>query len=89
MSTRYVHINIIHIHIWTTTQRRSREKLHHHKAGVYEKKQDAHHLVGQAKRCATKIRPKVVRGGIFDHFSNFDKCQWEVAGDVISGVAID
>ena len=31
-------------------------------------KQEAHKLVGQAKRRATKIRPKAVWGGIVDHF---------------------
>ena len=46
--------------------------------------QEAHQLVVQAKRCATQIRPKAVGGGIFGHFSNFDKCRLEVAGDVIS-----
>ena len=45
--------------------------------------------MGQAKRHVTKIRPKAVGGGMFGHFSNFGKCQSEVAGDVISGVAID
>ena len=29
-------------------------------------KQEAHHLVGQAKSRATKIRPKAPIGGIFD-----------------------
>ena len=53
------------------------------------KKQEAHHMVGQTKRCATKIRQKVVGSGIFVPFPNFDKCQSDVAGDVIFGVAID
>ena len=39
----------------------------------------------QANRRATQIRPKVIGGGIFDRFTNFDKCRLEVAGDVISG----
>ena len=43
--------------------------------------QDAHQLVGQAKRCTTKIRPKDVGGGIFGRFANFDNCQSEAAGD--------
>ena len=43
----------------------------------------------QAKRRATKIRPKAVRSGIFGHFPNFDKCRSEVAGDAISGVAMN
>jgi len=51
--------------------------------------QDAHQLVGEAKRRATKIRPKALRSGIFSHFPNFDKCRSEVAGDVISGVAVE
>ena len=50
---------------------------------------DAHKLVGQAKRRATKIRPIVAGGGIFGRFSNFDKCRSEVAGDIISGMAVD
>ena len=50
------------------------------------KEQDAHHLVGQAKRCNTKIRLKAVKSSIFGRFSNFAKCRSEAAGDVISGV---
>ena len=46
-------------------------------------------LVGQAKRCGTKIQPKAVGVGIFGRFSNFGKCRSEVAGDVISGLAVD
>ena len=45
--------------------------------------------MGQAKYRATKIRFKAVGGGIFGRFTNFDKCRSEVAGDVISGVAVD
>ena len=45
--------------------------------------------MGQAKRCAAKIRPKAVRGGLSGRFSNFGKCRSEVAGDVISGVVVD
>ena len=45
--------------------------------------------MGQAKCNTTKIRPKAVGGAIFGRFSNFDKCRSEVAGDVISGVAVD
>ena len=52
-------------------------------------KQDAHQLVGQAKRRSTKIRPQAVGGGICGRFFNFNKCQSEVAGDVLSGVAVD
>ena len=52
-------------------------------------KQDAHHLVGQAKRCSTKIRPKAVGDDFFGRFANFDNCQPEVVGDVISDVAVD
>ena len=36
-----------------------------------------------------EIRPEAVGGGIFDRFTNFYKCRPEVAGDVISGRAID
>ena len=45
--------------------------------------------MGQAKRRATKIRPKSVGSGIFGRFRNFYNCRSEVAGDVISGVAVD
>ena len=31
----------------------------------------------------------VILGGIFGRFSNFKKCRLEVAGDVISSVAVD
>ena len=50
---------------------------------------DAHQLVGQAKRRATKIRPTTVGNGIFGSFSNFGKWRSEVAGDVISSIAVD
>ena len=43
-----------------------------------ETKEDAHQLVGQAKRRSTKIRPKVVGSG-FGRFANVDKCRLEVA----------
>ena len=43
----------------------------------------------QAKRRATKIRPKAVGSGIFGRFPNFDKFRPEVAGEVVSGVAIE
>ena len=36
-----------------------------------------------------KIEPKAVQCGIFGRFSNFDNCRPEVAGDVISGAALD
>ena len=52
-------------------------------------KQDAHQLVGQGKRRATKSRPKAVGSGIFGRSANFNKCRSEIAGDVIAGVAID
>ena len=45
--------------------------------------------MGQAKRRATKIRPKAVGSGIFGRFPNFDKYRSEVVGDVISGVAVN
>ena len=48
-------------------------------------KQEAHQMVRQPKRRATQIQHKVVGGGIFDRFSNFDKCRLEAAGDAISG----
>ena len=34
-------------------------------------------------------KPKAVGSGIVDRFSNFDNCQSEEAGDVISGVAVN
>ena len=46
-------------------------------------------MVGQAKCRATKIRPKAVGSGIFGRFPNFDNCPSEVAGDIISSVAVD
>ena len=51
--------------------------------------QEAHQLVWQVKRRATKIRPKAVGGDIFRHFSKFKKCLPEVADDDVSGVAVD
>ena len=45
--------------------------------------------MGQAKRRATKIRPKAVGGGIFGRSMNFDKIRSEVAGDDISGAAVE
>ena len=60
------------------------------KLSIYDDKseQDAHQLVGQAKRRATHIRPKAVGSGIFGRFANFDKYRSEVASDVISGVTV-
>ena len=46
-------------------------------------------MLEQAKRCATQILPKAVKGGISAGFSNSDQCRSEVADDVISGVALD
>ena len=43
-------------------------------------KQEAHQMVEQAKRHATKIQHKATGGGIFGRFSNFEKCRPEVAG---------
>ena len=57
-----------------------------HKFKKYE--QEANQLVGHAKCCTTKIRPKAVRSGIFGGFLNFDKCRSEVTGDIMSGVAV-
>ena len=34
-------------------------------------------------------KPKALGGGIFGRFLNIDKCRSEVAGDVISHVALD
>ena len=45
--------------------------------------------LGQAKYSITKIQRYAIGGGISTVFSNFDKCPPEVAGDVISGVALD
>ena len=43
---------------------------------------------GAGKTPHTKIRPKAVRDGIFwPFFKNFEKCQQEVADEVIFGVA--
>ena len=50
----------------------------------YDQRQEAYQLVGQAKRRATTMRPKAGR-----FFSNFEKCRPEVAGEVITGVAVD
>ena len=55
---------------------------------MQEIQQEAHQLVRQAKRCATKIRPKAVGSRIFGCFPNFDKCRSEVAGDVMFDVAV-
>ena len=46
-------------------------------------------MVGQVKLGTTKVRPNAVGCGIFVRFSNINKCRSEVAGDVISGVAVD
>ena len=54
-----------------------------------KEQQEAHQLVGKAKRSATKIRPKAGSSSILGRFSNFDNCQLEPAGDNISGFAID
>ena len=55
----------------------------------FRREQEAHQLVGQAKRCATKIRPKPSKAAFaVVFFSNFDKCRPEVADDVKSGVAV-
>ena len=49
----------------------------------------ARKLVGQAKRRTTKIRRNAVAAGIFDCFSNFDKCRLEVTDDAISSVTVE
>ena len=51
--------------------------------------QEAHELLGQAKRRATKIRPNAVGSCIFGRLPNFDKCRSEVASGVTSDVAVD
>ena len=43
----------------------------------------------QAQRRDTKILPRAVGGGIFDRFSNFEKCRPEAADEDIFGVAGD
>ena len=45
--------------------------------------------MGRAKRHTTTIRPKAVGDGIFRRSANIDKCRFEVAADVISGVAVE
>ena len=55
----------------------------------YLNQQDARQLERQTKRCATKSLNKAVVGGIFGRFSNFSKCRSQVAGEVISGPAVD
>ena len=65
------------------------DKYHSRHYRFDEWEQDAHQLGGQAKRHATKIRPKAVAGDIFGHFANFDKCRLEAAGDVTFGTAED
>ena len=46
-------------------------------------------MVGQAKRCDTKIQRKAFGGDIFSLISHFYECRLEVADDVISCVAVD
>ena len=63
--------------------------IRHRKSSTYHKnKQEAHQLVGQAKRRATKIRPKAIESTILGPFPNFDKCRSEIAGNIMSGVAV-
>ena len=38
---------------------------------------------------SAEIQPKAVGSGIFGNFSNFDNCPPDVAGDVLSGAAMD
>ena len=45
--------------------------------------------LGQAKRRATKIRPKASDTAFMAVFSNFDNCRPEVADDVTSGVVAE
>ena len=44
---------------------------------------------GKVRARAIKIKPIAVGGGIFDRFFELEKCQWEVADDIISDVAVD
>ena len=46
-------------------------------------------MVGQAKRRATKLRPKTLGGGIFSPFSNVDNFRPEIFEDVQSGVVVE
>ena len=39
--------------------------------------------------CSGEIRPKAIGCSIFGCFSNIDICRQEVAGDVLSGVALE
>ena len=48
--------------------------------------QEAHQLVGQAKR---HIRPKVVWAAVSTIFSNCDIYRPEVADDVVTGMAVE
>ena len=41
------------------------------------------------QHCIILNAKKAIGCGIFGRFSNFDKCQPEAAGDVISGMALD
>ena len=57
---------------------------------MYGKTQQvAHKLVGQAKRSVTEFNPKTQEAAFSTVVSNFDKCQMEVASDVISDLAVD
>ena len=47
-------------------------------------RQEAHELVGQAKRRATKIRPQDVGGGILERFLELPQMPTSVADVVIS-----
>ena len=44
--------------------------------------------MGQANRCATKIQPKAVGGGIFGRILKSGNCRLEVSDNVISGAAV-
>ena len=52
------------------------------------KEEEAHQLVGQAKRRAAKIRLEAVTGGVFDSFFRANS-RPKVVGHVISGVAAE
>ena len=38
--------------------------------------------------CSPEIQQEAAGGGIFDRFSNFDKCKRDVAGDFVSSMAV-
>ena len=51
-------------------------------------KQEAHQLVGQEIAAPLKFDPKHLEAAFSTVLTNFDKCRSEVAGDIISSVAV-